>query len=185
MEAWTTVLVALIVALSTLGASFIQNWYSKKRFMVELGRAIDVDARKRRWEVRSEPLLKLRSDLAIMASKQAFLLSSIRSILPTGVGKAATIEVLKKSLADISAYLESGNLQQTLFIQYGKELKDKAEEIITDYLRALSIALHYKAIETKELGEVKELEEVTKIIKQNETRIVEVQELINKRLEEL
>ena len=56
MEAWITVAVAFIVALSTLGATFIQNRHSAKRFERELERAREADYHQRRWEVRGEPI---------------------------------------------------------------------------------------------------------------------------------
>lgn len=70
MEAWVTVAVAFIVALSTLGATFLQNRHSNKRFEKELAKAREENQRKRRWEVRSEPLCKLRNELALMTFMQ-------------------------------------------------------------------------------------------------------------------
>ena len=76
MDVWVTVVVAAIVALSTLGGAFLQSLFSNKRFKIEIGRAIDVEYRKRKWEVRSEPLLKLRAELANMAAKQERLVNA-------------------------------------------------------------------------------------------------------------
>lgn len=74
METWTTVWVALIVALSTLGATYLQNRQSNKRFEKELEQTREENRRKRRWEVRSVPLLKLRGQLGVMVTKDANVL---------------------------------------------------------------------------------------------------------------
>jgi len=180
METWTTILVALIVALSTLGATFIQSWHSNKRFKIELGRAIDVDARKRRWEVRGEPLLKLRTELAIMATKQDRVVSAAHKLHTRfGMTKEEAEQVLKNTVDSINTYLESGNFNQTLFMQFDKEIVDKVEEIIMDYRASYIDAIYYKDLKATELGEA------MKVFDRNKNRIMEVQSLINKRLEEL
>lgn len=181
METWTTVLVALIVALSTLGATFIQNWYSKKRFMVELGRAIDVDARKRRREVRGEPLLKLRTELARMAAKQDKLVAAASkqhtSII--GVTNDEAKRELQVAIEDWNAYVTSGDFAQTLLIQYDTDLVNQVEEIRKDYQTSYFYHLYYQQMDAEKLLEA------MKVFERNRTKIVEVQELINKRLEEL
>jgi hypothetical protein len=58
MEAWVTVIVAFIVAASTLGATFLQNRHSSKRFERELKQQREIDYRQWKRNVRSEPLLK-------------------------------------------------------------------------------------------------------------------------------
>ncbi len=73
MEGWLYGLFALIGVL--LGGIFSylgvkkQVEHSDGRFEKELARAREENQQKRRWEVRSEPLLKLRTELAQMASK--------------------------------------------------------------------------------------------------------------------
>jgi len=64
-------------------------------------------------------------------------------------------------------------------MQYDKELIDKVEEIMRDYRVSFTDAIHYKDLKAKELGEAME------VFQRNKIRVMEVQELINKRLEEL
>ena len=172
METWTTVTVALIVALSTLSATFIQNRHSNKRFERELERAREVDYRQRRREVRGEPLLRLRAELARMAVKRDRLLAA-RDRLPAFAHKQhtpfdMTEEEAKRELHeaedDWNAYRASRDLAQILFLQYDRELVNKVEEIWRD---------SWFDIYAREVRE------------RNKTRVIEVQELINKRLEEL
>jgi hypothetical protein len=145
MEMWTTVLVALIVALSTLGATFIQNWYSKKRFMAELGRAIDVDARKRRREVRSEPLLRLRNELARMAVLEsrltgvAYRQHLLKDVIPPEKLREQLLEAIKNR----DEYLESGNLQLILNMQTDQALINRVEKIMQEYQSSYFTAEHY------------------------------------------
>ena len=180
MDLWVTVVVAIIVALSTLGASFLQSWHSNKRFKIEIGRAIDVDERKRRREIRSEPLLKLRAELALMATKQDKLVASAHKLHTRfGMTEEEAKKQLQENVDDINTYLASGNFQQTLFMQDDKELLDKVDEIIRDYRGSYIDAIYYKELKATELGKAME------VFERNKTRIIETQSLINKRLEEL
>ena len=156
MEAWVTVAVALIVALSTLGATFLQNRHSTKRFEKELERAREADYRERKREVRGEPLIRLRDELARMAAKQ-------NKVASDAFGDSA--EQLEKAINDWNNYLASGNLLQTLFLQYDVELFNKVNEIQKKYIA------YYKNTERPS-------EKIW-------PKVIEVQELINKRLEEL
>ncbi len=175
METLVTVLVALIVALSTLGASWLQNKYSYKRFKSELERAREVDKRQRKWEVRSEPLLKLRAELALIAAKLGRVVAAVYK-LPTksGIIPEEEAKELKEAQTDWNTHVASGDLRQTLSLQYDAELEIKTKEILGDFF----VTVYRVLDETK-------LEEAKKVLERNRTRIVEVQELINKRLEEL
>lgn len=181
METWTTVLVALIVALSTFGATFIQNWYSQKRFKVELGRAIDVDARKRRWEVRSEPLLKLRDELAHAAVKESEVTgAAYAQHLLKDVKTTEELNTrLERAIRDRDEYLKRGILTQILYTQTDQALINQVEKIIQEYQSSYFTAEHYT------LFVKKDREKGMKVFEENRARIIEVQELINKRLEEL
>jgi len=180
MEAWTTVIVALIVALSTLGATFIQGWRSNRRFKIELGRAIDVDIRKRRWEVRSFPLLKLRDELANMACKYEKLVDAAKKLSRSpDITHEEEGKILAEIIDEDTIYMTSGNLQQILNIQYDTEIITQVNNIRNTYLLLMEYGLKYHSLRETEL---KVFRDTSLTI---ETRIPEVQELINKRLEEL
>lgn len=169
METWTTVAVALIVALSTLCAAFIPQRHSDKRFK-----------RERQREVWGEPLSKLRSELALMAAKQRRAVSAAFSQSSRfGITEEEAKKELEETADDWNTYLHSGALHQILYLQYDTELVDKVEEILLDYSKSYDDMLHYKELTATEFGQARE------VLKRNKARIIEVQSLINKRLGEL
>jgi hypothetical protein len=180
MDTWITVVVAAIVALSTLGGAFLQSWFSNKRFKIEIGRTIDIESRKRKWEVRSEPLLKLRAELAVMATKLDRLATSAHKLHTRfGPTEEEVKKELQQNVEDVNTYIASGNFNQTLFIQYDKELRDAVENIIKEYRKSYFQAINYKDLKAKELSQAMD------VFKENADKILEVQELINKKLEGL
>lgn len=183
MEAWVTVAVALTVAVSTLGATWLQNSHSNQRFKIELGRAIDVDTRKRRWEVRGEPLLKLRAELARMAAKWEKLVGSALKfnarVRMAGESEEELWGQVRGNADDVNAYIDNGTFNQALSMQYDKELIDEGEKIQKDYRSFFYDVLSFRQLKPEEI------DKAMKFYKTIRSRIPEVQELINKRLEEL
>lgn len=184
METWAIITLVLgtsaLSALLTFFVTKMQVSHSDKRLEKELERAREAGYRQRRWEVRSEPLLKLRRELVIMATKQDKAVSAAHKLHTRfGMTEEEAKKELQKSADDVNTYIESGNFTQTLFMQYDKELVGKVEEIIRDYRTSFIFAIDYKSLKAKELGEAME------VFERNKNRIVEIQELINKRLEEL
>lgn len=181
MEAWITVVVAVIVALSTLGATYLQNRQSSKRFEKELTRQREIDKRQRKWEVRSEPLLKLRDELAHAAVKEsevtgaAYAQHLLKDIKTTEELNTR----LERAIRDRDEYLKSGILTQILYTQTDQALINQVEKIIQEYQSSYFTAEHYT------LFVKKDREKGMKVFEENRARIIEVQELINKRLEEL
>ena len=124
VEAWVTVLVAVIVALSTLGATLIRDRFSAKRFERELERARQADYGQRRWEVRSEPLLRLRDELALMAVKESKVTGAAyaQHLLKDVKPKEELDRRLQEATKNRDDYLESGILQQVINMQTDEEL---------------------------------------------------------------
>ena len=151
--------------------------HSDKRFERELERARETDSHKRQWEVRSKPLLKLRTELALMATKLDKLVIATKS--HSDNTKEGENKELQQTLDDWNAYVESLRFPQTLYLQYDAELLKLVEQIRSDYLLRFEYALDYKLLRAEQRKEFRELSQ--KI----ETRLPKVQELINKRLEEL
>jgi len=184
METWAIVTLVLgasaISALLTFFITKMQVRHSDKRLEKELERAREADYHQRRWEVRGEPLLKLRAELVLMATKQDKLVASAHKLHTRfGMTEEEAKEQLQKNVDDINTYLVSGDFQQTLFMQDDTELINKVEEIIKDYRSSYIDAMYYKELKATELGKAME------VFERNKTRIIEVQSLINKRLEEL
>ena len=162
----------------------MQVSHSDKRLEKELERARETDYRQRRREVRGEPLLKLRHELARMASKQDKLVAAaMRQHTRFGGTDEEVKRELQCAVDDWNAYLASGDFAQTLLIQYDTDLVNQAEEIRKDYQESYFYQLYYKLY--YEQNKPEELKKAMGVFERNRTRIVEVQELINKRLEEL
>ena len=185
METWAIVTLVLgTSAVSSLLTFFItkmQVRHSDRRFERELERAREADYHQRRWEVRGEPLLKLRIELARMANKQDNLVAAAsrqHTRIGGGTGEEAERE-LQDAADDWNAYLASGDFAQTLLIQYDTDPVNQVEEIRKDYQKSYFYHLYYQQMDEEKLLEA------MKVFEKNRTKIVEVQELINKRLEEL
>lgn len=184
METWAILVLVIVLNVITVLSSYfltkMQVSHSDKRFEKELERNREEAKQKRRWEVRSEPLLKLRAELAIMASKQDRVVASAHKLHTRfGMTEEEAKKELQENADDINAYVSSGSFTQTLFMQCDKELIDRVEEIIKDYRASFFNALYFKELKATEVGEA------MKVFERNRDRIIGVQELISKRLEEL
>jgi hypothetical protein len=184
METWAIVTLvlgsSLISALLTFFITKVQVRHSDRRFERELERAREAESRQRRWVVRSEPLLKLRNELAHMATKQDEVVAAAHRLhTRLGITEEEAKKELQEKVDDINIYLASGQFMQTVLMQYDKELVDEVDKIIKDYRSSYIDAIYYKELKAAELGKAME------VLGRNKTRIIEVQELINKRLEEL
>jgi len=192
METWATVALVLgsniIIGLSTFFATKIQVSHADRRFSIELQiaqqrelEARNKELRERRREVRSEPLLKLRTELARMAVKESQLtgVAYRQHMLKDVISPEELKRQLHEAIKNRDDYLESGILQQVLNMQTDQELINRVEKIMEDYQSSYFTAEHYTQFGEK--GREKGIE----VFETNKARIIEVQELINKRLEEL
>jgi hypothetical protein len=184
MEVWDVVALVLgsnlLIALATYFTTRMQLTNASKQFKIELGRAIDVENRKRKWEVRSTPLLKLRAELADVATKLDTLVADARRInINFGGTKEEAEEKLEKSRKEYNEYVEKGTLGMTLFEQFDTDLVIRVEEIQTNYRQAFHEHTNYKMMDAESM------KHAFKVHDENKRKIIEVQELINKKLEEL
>jgi hypothetical protein len=184
METWAVVTIALgasiVTALSTLAGVTIQARQADKRFEKDLKRAREVDYRERRREVRSQPLLRLRAELADMATKLGNLVSAAeRQHTRMGATEKQTEEELKQSVDEWNDYLRSGNWARTIFSLDDIELQDAVREVQTDYLHSFYVHQSWKDVDATEM------QKAMKVFERNRHRITEIQALINKRLDEL
>ena len=185
METWAIVTLVLgTSALSSLLTFFItkmQVSHSDKRLEMEIERAREADERRRRWEVRSEPLLRLRDELALMAVKESKVTGAAygQHLLKDVKPKEELDRRLQEATKNRNDYLESGILQQVINMQIDEELINRVEKIMQEYQSSHFTAEHYT------LFGKKDREKGIEVFKQNKARIIEVQDLINKLLEEL
>lgn len=184
MESW---LPAIFGFGGVLVGSFFSLWLTKlqfnnadKRFERELLKAKEDAQRQRRWEVRSEPLLKLRVELAVMASKLEKLAKQGNTFSPSKT-QEQTEEVLKQAVNDWNNYLEGDYLEKVLHSQFDVELINRVKEILIEYLTT-----HYVVVTERESLSAVEFGKYASAAEEKiRPKVAEVQELINKRLEEL
>ena len=184
METWAIVTLVLgasaISALLTFFITKMQVRHSDRRFERELKRARETDCHQRRWEVRGEPLLQMRTELAIMAVKLEELVASAQRTHTRFGGTQEEVEKkLHEAVDDWNAYLANGGMAQTLFIQYDTELVNRVEEIRKDYQQAYFHNLNFRD------SNAEDMKEAFNIFGKNKARIIEAQALINRKLEEL
>jgi hypothetical protein len=179
----TTVWIAIIVAVSTLiaslGATWLNNLSSNKRFKIELGRAIDVDRRTRKWQVNSKPLLELRGELSVMASKLDRLVKAAFS--SPDIASELYKKEFEQAHKDWSLYLASDKLSLALFSIDDKEIIDLVTTARNEYLDAFDMLTYDRAhLSAVEVGKAARAPE-----EKIRWKIIDIQALINKRLEEL
>lgn len=186
METWAVVTIVvvsnIITAVSMYFITRLQVSHSDKRFDKELERAREVDSRERRREVRGQPLLKLRSELACVAAKYERLVSAAQTQhtrpMPV-ISDEVARKVLEEARDDMNEYLRSGELTKTLLMIEDKDLIDRVAEINKDYDESYYVNISFQEFPSLDIGKAMQ------VFERNKARIVETQGIINKRLEEL
>ena len=184
METWAIVTLVLgASAISSLLTFFItkmQVSHSDKRLEKQLESAREADYRQRRREVRSEPLLKLRDELATMVTKLEKLAKRGKSFTPIKTGEQEK-EDLEQYLSDYDDYVKGEHLEKVLYSQFDIEILNRVREIRNEYLDIYSTTVTFKeGLSAREFGEAAGAAE-----EKLRPKVTEVQELINERLEEL
>ena len=187
MEAWATVVIVLVSNAIIGGVSVFtmrkQLKNSAEQFKVQLDAQREADKRERRREIRSEPLLKLRSELARMAAKGEKVASMVMG-MPISTESKDPPEKFKEAMGDWNTYMGGGEFQQVLFMQYDFVIVNKVNAIKLEYENAR----HYLREYWNSWGDAdkeKESEEALNVVERNRSKIAEVQSEINKLLEEL
>ena len=193
METWAIVTLVLgTSAISSLLTFFItkmQVSHSDARLAKQLERAREADYQQRQREIRSEPLFKLRTELANMACKYEKLVDTARKLSNSSdITYEKTEKLLEEAIDEDTIHMASGNLQQILNIQYDTEIITRVNSIRDTYLLLVEYAPDYENLETMGINDflrTKGLKDFREISGNVKNKILEVQELINKRLEEL
>ena len=174
MEGW---LYGLFTLLGVLAGGLFSYLGMKK----QVKQQDEIDSRQWRRNVRSEPLLKLRDELACASIKESEVTgAAYAQHLLKGVKSKEELNTrLERAIRDRDDYLKSGILRRILYTQTDQELINRVNEIIEDYQSSHFTAEHYMQFAEKDREEGKA------VFKRNEARIIEIQELINKRLEKL
>ncbi|MFH1383054.1 MAG: hypothetical protein ABIH70_09230 [Chloroflexota bacterium] len=185
MESWLPALFGfggvLVGSLFSLWLTKLQLNNADKRFKAELAKAREDTQRQRQWNIRSDPLLKLRSELAIMATKAAKLAKSGHSFTVPIMTVEQVEESLREAERDWNNYMAGDYLENVLHMQADVEVTNKAREIRNEHLDTYNKVVTYrKELKAKEFGEAARAAE-----EKIRPMVAAAQELINKRLEEL
>ena len=173
MEGW-------LYGLFTLFGVILGGLFSYLGMRQQLKQRSEIDSRTWRREVRGKPLLKLREELAIMATKLEKLAKRGKSFTVPKT-KEQEEEALKQAVNGWDFYTSEGHLEIVLYSQFDAEIVNRVRDIRNDYLNTYSNVVTYK----EELSNVEFGEAARAAEEKIRPKIIEVQELINKRLEEL
>lgn len=183
METWA--IVTLVLGSSALSAALtffitkMQVSHSDKRLEKELARQREVENTQRRWEVRGKPLLQLREELAHMASKLDRLVKA--AYHSHGIATVQAKEEFEQAKDGWERYLSSEDLSQALFILGAQEIVDLVKKARNEYLDSYEeLTFHREELTAVEIGQYARAPE-----EKIRSEIIDIQELINKRLEEL
>jgi len=187
MEDW--VIVALVLGSNAI--IFLGNWllmrkqlkHSDGQLEKRLEDQREVDKHERKRGVRSEPLLRLRAELACMAAKGEKVASMVMA-MPIGVTSKDPPEKFKEAMGDWNKYMGSGEFQQVLFMQYDFAIVNKVNAIKLEYENARYYLREYWNW-LDDADKEKEYRETLNVVDRNRSKIAEVQSEINKVLEEL
>jgi hypothetical protein len=186
METWA--IVVLVVG-TNLGTALLwllgikkQLKHSDKRFGKEMETKREEDEHKRKWVVRSEPLLKLREELAVMAERFEDM---VELAVQVAGGAVLSIEKadedLKKAVEAWDKYFQSGKFYQAIHMQYNYELKKEAHEILLYYASGYREIWPFLSGGSDDEG----INRGKEVIRRNAKRISAVQLRINELLEKL
>jgi len=183
METWAIVTLVLgtsaVSALLTFFITKMQVSHSDKRLEKELERAREADYRKWRREVRGEPLLNLRAELASMASKLDRLVKA--AYHSHGMATEQAKEEFERAKSDWNKYISSDNLSRALFILDEQEIIGLVKKARDEYLASYEeLTFHREELTAVEVGEFARAPE-----EKIRSEIINIQALVNKRLEEL
>ncbi|MCJ7631914.1 hypothetical protein MUP77_05895 [Candidatus Bathyarchaeota archaeon] len=188
METWATVVIVLGTNLITnLLTWFLTNrqlTHSNKQLEMQLKSQREVEQHKKKWEVRSRPLLELREKLATMTEKLEKIVNSATQVeVVDGVPMQSdpNLKDVRKALEDWSAYFESGEFYRVEHMQYEYELKIETHRILRDYQEAYFGVFAFWRGESTD----KEIRKAESAIKRNARRVSTLQSKINELLEEL
>ncbi len=173
MEGW---LYGLFALLGVLAGGLFTYLGMKK----QLEQQREIDSRQWRREVRGKPLLKLRDELAIMATKLEKLAKQGKAFVPIQTAEQEE-EALDKAVKDWKNYVAEDYLEKVLYSQSDAKIVNLVRDIRNEYLNTYDVVItDGKGLSAVEFGKYARAAE-----EKIRPKVAEVQELINKRLEDL
>lgn len=172
---------AIITALGMLAIVLIERIFDNRRRREQLQKEREVDARERHRRVRDEPLLKLRVELARMATKNERLINYTQ-MLHTAIPAPPREELnrwIEQAREDLNDYIDKGELGHVLFTIDDEKIVDRVANLQRDYRMAF-----YRNTMFEKLPFEEQTQAINQSIKLAE-QVREIQALINERLEKL
>lgn len=160
----------------------MQVKHSEQELEKELQAQGEAYKRDRKWEVKSEALMKLREELAWMAERFEGMIDVATQIVEQGsINREQRLKNLGKAVKEWDDYYYSGVFYHAVHMQYDYSLKYDAYKISLDYGSAYVNLAQF--LDGGEAGET--INEAKDVIGRNSARICEIQSKINKMLEQL
>jgi hypothetical protein len=174
LESW---LPAIFGFGGVLVGSFFSLWFTR----LQLKHQRETDSQHWRRNVKSEPLLQMRTELAVMATKLEKLAKQGKSFTVPAKTAAQEKEALDKAVEDWNSYVTGDYLEKVLYSQFDVEIVNRVREIRNEYLDTYDDVVTYREeLSPSEFGEAARAAE-----EKLRPKVAEIQELINKQLEEL
>jgi hypothetical protein len=186
METWAIVILVVGTNLGTALLALLGNKkqleHSDKRLERQIKAQREEGQSERRWKVRSEPLLKLRAEIARMAERLEYSVDLAAQVIE-GVSpkQDKIVKNINKVVKEWNDYLNSGELYKTLHMQYQHELKVEGHKILQDYQSAYASVIAFWSGGRADA----EIRKANEILKRNSARVSAYQSKINDMLEEL
>jgi PIN domain nuclease of toxin-antitoxin system len=179
-NSFAPVITSTVVALAAIATSWWQISRSEKQFERRLEREREVDQKAWRRKVRSEPLIEYRAELARMATKfDRILMAAQAQHTRPALSDDEVHKIYEEARSEWTRYAEEGGWTKTLLTLDDPRLVDKLKTIIDDYRQSWIVHMNYQRFSADKLAEAMQ------VYDRNGTRIVELQGLINQKLEEL
>lgn len=182
MENWVTVTIVIASNLIIVGSTYLvgrlQADRADKRLERQLERQREIDGMERRREVRSEPLLRLRAELAYMATKYRNLIRINLKFAGKGDRKRDEPEV-RRAVEEREKWVNNGKWEQVLLALDDAELIDMASDVSNHYIE------YWTAAEDFEDQDPPGKKRIRDALEANNPELIRIQSLINQRLEEL
>lgn len=177
MEGW-------LYGLFTLFGVILGGLFSYLGMRQQLKQRSEIDSRAWRREVRGKPLLKMREELAVMATKLDKLAKCAHSIAFMSsryVSEEQLKQAWDEASTELNRYMSGNDLELALKIVDDAEIKKKVREIRTEYLVSIDKGKIFK----QELSIQQRGEAAREIEEKIDPKVTEAQALINKTLVEL
>jgi hypothetical protein len=174
MEGW-------LYGLFTLAGVLAGGLFTYLGLKKQLEQQTGIDEKEWKRKIKSAPLLKLRDELAEMATKGDRLAKRGNDFTVPAKTKEQTNAALQEAISDWNNYIKGDYLTKVLNMQADRDLKELIKEIRKEYVDTYDDVVTFREeLSSAELGRASRSAE-----EEIAPKVVQAQELINKKLEEL